>query len=53
MGKNDCCNLLRWQLKQLKRVAQSSSTAETIALLDVVEVALYMKELLYKTYRVV
>ena len=52
MGENNFCNLLSWQSKQLKHVAQCSLTAETIALLDGVETALYMKELykeLYKT----
>ena len=46
MGKNNFCNLLSWQSKQLKGVAQSSLTAETIALLDGVEAALNLKELL-------
>ena len=46
MGKNNFCNLFSWQSKQLKRAARSSLTAETIALLDGVEAALNLKELL-------
>ena len=51
MGENYFCNLLSWQSKQLKRVAQCSLTAETIALLDGVETALYIKELSKEIYK--
>ena len=43
MKENNFCNLLGWQSKQLTPVAWSSLKAETIALLDAVEAALYMK----------
>ena len=51
MGENYFCNLLSWQSKQLKHVAQCSLTAETIALLDGVETALYIKELFKEIYK--
>ena len=50
MGAKNCCNLISWQSKQLRRIAQSSLTAETIALLDGVETALYIKELYKELY---
>ena len=51
MGENNFCNLLNWQLKQLKHVAQSLLTAETILLLNGLESALYMKELFKELYK--
>ena len=51
MGENKFCNLLSWQSDQLKRVARNSLTAETIALLDGVELALYMNELFKELYK--
>ena len=50
IGRKICCNLISWQSKQLRRIAQSSLTAETIALLDGVETALYLKELYKELY---
>ena len=51
MGENNFCNLLNWQSKQLKRVAQNLLTAETIASLDGVESAFYMKELFKELHK--
>ena len=51
MGENNFCNLLSWESKLLKRVARSSLTAETIALLDRVEAAFYMKEHFKELYK--
>ena len=51
MGENNFCNLVNWQLKQLKHVAQSLLTAETILLLNGLESALYMKELFKELYK--
>ena len=51
MGKNNCCNLLSRQSKQLKLVVLSSLTAETIVLLDGVEAALYRKKLFKELYK--
>ena len=51
MVENNFCNQLSWQSKQLKRVARSSLIAETIALLDGLEAALYTKELFKELYK--
>ena len=51
MGENKFCNLFSWQSNQLKRVARNSLTAETLALLDGVELALYMNELFKEFYK--
>ena len=51
MEEDNFCNLLSWESKQLKRVTRSSLTAETIALLDGVEAALYMKEHFKELYK--
>ena len=51
MGENNFCDLLSWHSKQLKRAAQGLLTAETIALLNGVESAFYMKELFKELYK--
>ena len=48
--ENGSCNLLSWQSKKLKRVARSSLTAETLAMLNGVEAALYVRELCKELY---
>ena len=48
MGENKFCNLFSWQSNF---VARNSLTAETIALLDGVELALYMNELFKELYK--
>ena len=50
--KNGSRKLLSWQSKKLKRgrVARSSLTAETLAMLDGVEAVLYVRELYKELY---
>ena len=50
VGENGLCNLLSWQSKKLKRVARSSLTAETLAMLDGVEASLYIRDLFKELY---
>ena len=44
-GEDNTFNLLSWQSKQLKRIARSTLTAETISLVDGVESAKRIKQL--------
>ena len=41
VGKNQKCSLLKWQSKQIKRVVCSSLSAETLALCDVLDDAIF------------
>lgn len=51
VGENGDCNLLSWQSKRLKRVARSSLAAESLAMSDCVDAAVYIatmyKELMF------
>ena len=48
---HDWRNLLSWQLKWLKRKLKNFLAAEAIAMLDGLEVTLYISELLKETYK--
>ena len=37
------CNLLSWQSKRLKRIPRSSLAAETVAALDGIDAAIYIR----------
>ena len=45
VGENNKCNLLGWQSKKLKRVVRSTLAAETLALLDAIDHAIYISSL--------
>ena len=42
VGENGSCNLLSWQSKRLKRIARSSLAAESLAMSDGVDAAIYI-----------
>ena len=42
------CNLLSWQAKRLKRISRSSLAAETIAALEGIDAAIYIREIFYE-----
>ena len=50
VGEDNTFNLLSWESKQLKRIARSTLTAETISLVDGVESAICIKQLFKEPY---
>ena len=42
------CNVLSWQAKRLKRIPRSSLAAETIAALEGVDAAIYIRDIFYE-----
>ena len=50
VGEDNTFNLLSWQSKQLKRIARSTLTVETISLVDGVESAICIKQLFKELY---
>ena len=46
VGDNNKCSLIKWQLKHIKRVVRSSLSAETLALCDAIDDAIFLQHMI-------